>query len=349
MTKNIWKATLVTAVCALAICLAGCATTQPSQSESSASKAIETQTESASATESTSASEDAAVTEEQASEASEAQEQEGTQDPAKDEEELNHEATDIPEGYSVVQCENFRLVLPSDLMAQLAWEQPNENCITASLWGITLFEIACYDLAGNPGTEWKHRDYLCGYGANASGWHEVTARFYYITADGQWNAHWGDSQATDLALTYTMGINELDFLAYLQVQVASGERLGTPAWDSVYPVMTSDDWESASEPEPDEEVDYEYDGTVQPFWGVWIGAFKHLESAEEYAAEARNDGYSYAAVYVSSDWSNLNAETWYVVSIDQAVSQGDAEQAALIAQQKGYDGAYAKYTGDYIG
>lgn len=83
-----------------------------------------------------------------------------------------------------------------------------------------------------------------------------------------------------------------------------------------------------------------------PFWGVWVGAFKNHDNAENTAADLRSKGY-YAGVYTSNDWSNLNPETWYVVTAGAYPTQEDANAALPSVQALGYDDAYVKYSGTY--
>ena len=51
-------------------------------------------------------------------------------------------------------------------------------------------------------------------------------------------------------------------------------------------------------------------------------------------------------VFVTTEWSNLNTELWYVVSAGVYYSQGQAE-AMLPSVQVVYPDAYVKYSGNY--
>ena len=54
-------------------------------------------------------------------------------------------------------------------------------------------------------------------------------------------------------------------------------------------------------------------------------------------------------IFVTTDWSNLNSEKWYVVTAGIYYSEEDAKDALPDVKNAGYSGAYVKYTGDYIG
>lgn len=106
--------------------------------------------------------------------------------------------------------------------------------------------------------------------------------------------------------------------------------------------------EGGSEPAPDSGG---RDGAVDPFapfWGVWTFASKSESEAEEAAAQARAEGFDGAAVYLTTDWSNLNPEPWYCVSL----GSGQTEQSVDIVLSKAHNGghpdAYKKYSGDHV-
>lgn len=82
------------------------------------------------------------------------------------------------------------------------------------------------------------------------------------------------------------------------------------------------------------------------FYGVWIGAFSTRDRAESFAAEAQGKNLP-AEVYVSSEWTNLNPTTYYVVSIDHAQSEAVANDLLAKAKAAGYSDAYVKYSGNH--
>ena len=50
-----------------------------------------------------------------------------------------------------------------------------------------------------------------------------------------------------------------------------------------------------------------------PFYGIWCYGGKSEEDADAYAQSMRSSGYD-AQVFVTTDWSNLNPEKFYVVT-----------------------------------
>lgn len=84
-----------------------------------------------------------------------------------------------------------------------------------------------------------------------------------------------------------------------------------------------------------------------PFYAICCSASKDSASAEKFAANMRSQGFS-ASVVVTTDWSNLNSEKWYVVTAGTYQTKGEAE-SALSKVKTVYKDAYVKYSGDYIG
>lgn len=97
-----------------------------------------------------------------------------------------------------------------------------------------------------------------------------------------------------------------------------------------------------------EQTEEKQEDVRQPFYGIWVSASKDKAECDTTADGLRNKGYS-AGVYETTDWSNLNSEPWYVVSAGEYLSETEANAALQNVVAAGYDGAYIKYTGDWIG
>lgn len=89
-------------------------------------------------------------------------------------------------------------------------------------------------------------------------------------------------------------------------------------------------------------------GTGTPFWGVWIGASRDEDEANEIARGATNNGLN-AEVVRSDDWEELNSETWWCVTAGRYVEENQANIVLSDVVGEGYASAYVKYSGDYIG
>ena len=84
-----------------------------------------------------------------------------------------------------------------------------------------------------------------------------------------------------------------------------------------------------------------------PFYGIWCHGGKSEEDADAYAQSMRSSGYD-AQVFVTTDWSNLNPEKFYVVTAGIYQSESEAN-AALASAQSFCADAYVKYSGDFQG
>ena len=85
----------------------------------------------------------------------------------------------------------------------------------------------------------------------------------------------------------------------------------------------------------------------EPFYGVWIDAFKEEKDAEALVAKLKDKGLPAVYVY-SCDWENMNKDPYYCVSIGRAYMESEADGYLDDAKKAGYESAYVKYTGDHV-
>ena len=83
------------------------------------------------------------------------------------------------------------------------------------------------------------------------------------------------------------------------------------------------------------------------FYGIWCLATKDLSEAWDFANALQDKGYP-ANVYLTSEWSNLNREPWYAVSVGQYTSESEANSSLDWVWQECSD-AYVKWSGTYLG
>lgn len=82
------------------------------------------------------------------------------------------------------------------------------------------------------------------------------------------------------------------------------------------------------------------------FYGIWCYGTKELAEAQEYLEKMEED--IHGSLFVSSDWTNLNKEKWYVVAAGIYETEEEAEHD-LPRIQNIYPDAYIKYSGEYVG
>ena len=82
------------------------------------------------------------------------------------------------------------------------------------------------------------------------------------------------------------------------------------------------------------------------FYGIWVYASKSYDEAASFAGDVSSTGLN-GVVIVTTDWSNLNSEKWYVVTAGQYETENEANDK-LNEVQAYYPDAYVKYSGNHI-
>lgn len=84
---------------------------------------------------------------------------------------------------------------------------------------------------------------------------------------------------------------------------------------------------------------------AEPMYVILCGASMSESEANDLKNSVNANGFS-SLVLVSSDWTNLNSETWYITTAGTYSDESEANSMLRIVQ-KVYPDAYVKYTGDY--
>lgn len=86
---------------------------------------------------------------------------------------------------------------------------------------------------------------------------------------------------------------------------------------------------------------------TEPFYAILCSASQNHSEAEKSVKKLTDNGYD-ANIILTTDWSDLNSEPWFVVTVGYYNTKEDA-QNELISVQKIFPDAYIKYTGSWIG
>lgn len=134
-----------------------------------------------------------------------------------------------------------------------------------------------------------------------------------------------------------------------------GFTLVNSSVEDVFNSEKTDNTNSYSDMAEDEEVATEeadenhniVGNVTNSFYGIWCTAGKKESDCFGTIDDLRANGYN-PEIIVTTDWSNLNSEKYYVVTVGRYDSK---EQAKLILEdvKELYPDAYVKYSGDYIG
>lgn len=171
--------------------------------------------------------------------------------------------------------------------------------------------------------------YLCGsYGPV----------FMAIDSDGMTLKRIEQFNATDY-WPYQLVYN-VEYIDVLMEQCVSGSGYRVNLKDYCYELLEST--EDISQYPAEVQND-----SVSDFYGIWCYGSKGIEDAENYAETMRQNGYE-AQVFLTTDWSNLNAEAYWVVTAGVYSSEADAYDA-LPGVQNWCADAYVKYSGNWLG
>lgn len=153
-------------------------------------------------------------------------------------------------------------------------------------------------------------------------WSNLNSAAWYVVTAGVYST----KEAADAALPSVQSVYPNAYVKY------TGDWQGTSASAGIQPSAQQNDYAQSSN---------------SPFYGIWCKASKSQGDAQTAAAELSQRGFD-GQVFVSTDWSNLNGVTWYVVTAGVYSSKEEAE-AALPGVQSAYPDAYVKYSGDWLG
>lgn len=169
--------------------------------------------------------------------------------------------------------------------------------------------------------------------------HDQESHEYRITEDGDgfigevdmFFGYWGELQQDPGYSNYTVTY---------KLEPNSRSKYGVSV--SSIRIKKISDSSSENNQDPNQNVSSDVTQYKEPFYGVWYAASKDLSEAKRVADKTNGH------IFVSSDWSNLNKEKWYVVTA--AICEYEDKAKAVLAAVTGeYPDAYIKFTGDYIG
>jgi len=115
--------------------------------------------------------------------------------------------------------------------------------------------------------------------------------------------------------------------------------------ESTQPAQTQTADTSKTDETPDSTETGYSSNNGNAFYGIWCKASKKLAAAQKYAKEMEEKGFT-CEVFLTSEWSGLNQDDWYVVSAGVYSSKAEAKKY-LKAVQADQPDAYVKYSGDY--
>lgn len=162
---------------------------------------------------------------------------------------------------------------------------------------------------------------------------DVYLNLFFIDENGKC-LHWNEAGG-ELAVCALFNTTDEEFASsFSLVQNPTGT-----AWKHCAPILIGEDRS------PTPEINHSSEDTRE-FWGVWIGATKDKTTADSIVDSAKDEGFDDAQVIVTSDWENLNPETWYAITVGCFDSEKEAEANLEKARCINQD-AYIKHSGSH--
>lgn len=227
----------------------------------------------------------------------------------------------------------LRITLPKDIADQVSFSE-SDGWITMTYVPTKGTLLSIYPKSNAPDHELedKAETYSLGEASVNGQTQQVMMRIDYFGSSNT-PAHWSAQDATQLGIAKVFAMSVADFASCVELNTGSGYAMAhaTPITEGA---NSSAGTQSAASGVPS-----------SAFWGIWAQASKDKSEAEAAAQRIRNDYGLDAFVVLTTDWSNLNSEPWYCVSIGSYPSQ-DAANAALSQARTAFSDAYIKYSGD---
>lgn len=226
----------------------------------------------------------------------------------------------------------FRITLPEDIASKVSFSEKN-NTILVSDSSSNALIASIYPGGEAMENEAKHSTYSLGEVYVGGHYEEAYMQPIFVNASNK-GVHWGSNEPVELGITKFLGMTPEQFAACIEISTGSSFVPAAPVYESGYQPDSPSAQQNASTAAP-----------TGAFWGIWDPASKDKAEMEAVAESIKKDHGIDAFVVLTTDWSNLNSEPWYVVSLGQYSSQ-DAANAALPSIQAIYPDAYVKYSGD---
>lgn len=260
------------------------------------------------------------------------------------------EATEDDRPNPTFQSSCFQVFLPANLVDAISFSEKN-NTVTMTYDPTGTMVAMLFPIGEKLAGEMAYRSYTLGEVYVGGHYEDAELDLPYIEANNN-IAHWGSQAPRELAVSKLLGITSEELIACIYVSTGSEY---VPAEAN----MTGDNPGSASSAEESamaatasssESVIDEGSYVVPqaPFWGIWVGASKDLQEMVALAEKLKADGLGNAVIVNTADWSNLNSEPWWVVSLGHYDQEATAKSNLQSMQQHGYPNAYVKYSGEKL-
>ena len=264
---------------------------------------------------------------------------------------------------NTIASQFFRVTLPSDLDNKGTFEfvDENETILEYRIGKAVAFRVSRSlkdgETQAERENERKANVYDLGRASDGTDGCRVYLTIHYVKRDsngtGWTNVHWGDTSTETLACDAILHMTDEELARCVELKDGTN-------WTQAYlGKLISDGAKSARKSHPESSTTGSGETSNPsspnaapvanaPFWGIWVSASKDRAAAEETASAVSSANLG-GSVVLTTDWSNLNSEPWYVVTAGRYATQQEAESHLDTVKSAGYGDAYIKYSGDYQG
>lgn len=240
------------------------------------------------------------------------------------------------------QSSCFKIFLPDELAAVINFTETN-NTVTMTYDPTDTTIAILFPKGEKLAGEMAYRSYTLGNVYIDGHYEEAEIDFPYVGTNNQL-VHWTSKEPCELAIQKLLGISCEDLIDYIYISTGSEYVPANPGMAND-PRTTSSNTSASSQ---NVLTEGSYATPQEPFWGIWVGASKDEQEMIALAEKLKADGLGIAVVVNTADWSNLNSEPWWVVSLGHYESEAIAKSNLSAVQKNGYPKAYVKYSGEKL-
>ena len=240
--------------------------------------------------------------------------------------------------------EYYRIAVPAAAKGLVSFEMDdNLLSIIDANTGLELGVIYPYGTKAGS-TEYLYATYSLGTALVDDKDVGIFMDLYYLDASGAL-VHWADAagESTELGIEQALGVADDEFCEGIDLNDGSEfvDCTMTLVSDGKSVAATVAAEDTTTEPGVDPATSSKPAGA---FWGVWTLATRVENEANAEVKRLKEAGFNDARVIITTDWSNLNTERWYMVTAGAYTSEDAANNALSHVQDSAAD-AYVKYSG----
>lgn len=238
------------------------------------------------------------------------------------------------------ESDYFKIVLPEDIADKVSISESNDSVMIRGANDGPIIAVL-YPQNQKLAGEYRYACYSLGDVYIGGHFEAAMMDVPYVDANNQ-TMHVANTAQGELAVSKLLGLTPEELANC--ISLSNGSRFVEAKAELISDMSTDKGLGSSANTASNQDANVDSKATG-PFWGIWDGAYKDKKKADAEAAQIKKDSGYDAAVFLTTDWSNLNSESWYVISIGVYGTESEAK-SAFASIKNAYPNAYVKYSGD---